>query len=215
MLLKKWISEDDLVQAMGERKAIRKFDSTKTIAPETMQALMECFRLTPSSCGLQPWKLVLVTNKKIMEKMNEGSKGKMTPIESANAVIVLCKMTEMPKSYIVDYSRDLAERWQMPSIEESFIKFALYKTNVERASWLEDQVYIALGSIITACALLGVDCLPMEDGDKNLWDNLLGLNETGYTATVACLLGIRDETDKFSHLPKVRKSLDELVIRIE
>ena len=215
MKLKKWMSEEDLVQAMTDRAAVKKFDPTVLVPEKTINAILECVRLTASAGGLQPWKFVLVTNKDIMAKMQEVVKTKMTVLPNATAILVICKMRHMYKEYVYEYADILAERWQLPSIGDALYDLVFDKTEVERASWLEDQTYIALGQVMACCAVLGVDCLPMEEGDHKVWDALLGLKDTNYTSILAAVLGIRDETDRFSNLPKDRKPMDELLIRVK
>jgi nitroreductase len=215
MLLKRWISDEDLIQAMTDRAAIKKFDPTKVVPEKTIDALLECCRLTASSGGLQPWKFVLVTNKEIMAKMQEVVKTKMTILPDASHIIVICKMTDISKEYVYQYADILAARWNLPSIGDALCDLVYEKTFVERASWLEDQTYIVLGQIMACCAVLGIDCLPMEEGDHRVWDKLLGLTDSGYTSILAAVLGYRNEADYFSNLPKERKPMDELLIRVK
>lgn len=215
MKLKRWMSDEDLVQAMIDRAAVKKFDPTKVVPEKTINAILECARLTPSSGGLQQWKFVLVTNKEIMAKMQEVVKTKMTVLPNATALLVICKMTDISKEYVYEYSDILAARWQLPSIGDALYDLVFDKTQVERASWLEDQTYIVLGQVMACCAVLGVDCLPMEEGDHKVWDALLGLKDSGYTSILAAVLGYRDEEDHFSNLPKDRKPMDEILIRVK
>ena len=102
---------------------------------------------------------------------------------------------------------------QLPSYEETIRSYGYNKSEVERANWVEDQAYIVLGYVVACAAIMGVDALPMEEGDHKEWDKLLGLTDSGYTSILNIVLGYRLEDDYFSNLPKVRKSLEEYVVR--
>ncbi|WP_086930744.1 hypothetical protein [Agarilytica rhodophyticola] len=55
-----------------------------------------------------------------------------------------------------------------------------------------------------ASALLNVDACPMEGINPALFDQLLNLEGTDYSTTVALALGYRSESDPFSQFNKVR-----------
>ena len=78
------------------------------------------------------------------------------------------------------------------------------------------QAYIAFGLAIAAAAFEGVDCTPMEGFDPKALDKILGLKEKGLRSVVMLPLGYRDtENDWLVNLPKVRKSIENLVTVIE
>jgi nitroreductase len=77
--------------------------------------------------------------------------------------------------------------------------------------WAARQSYIALGELMTAAALLGVDACPMEGLAPKEYDQILALNGTGYATVVACALGYRAAGDKYASLTKVRYPTEELV----
>jgi nitroreductase len=79
------------------------------------------------------------------------------------------------------------------------------------SSWASDQVYIALGSFMTAAALLKVDTCPIEGFSPPDYDRLLGLVDSPYRSTVVCAAGYRDPADKYAELAKVRYPLDEVI----
>jgi nitroreductase len=76
------------------------------------------------------------------------------------------------------------------------------------------QCYIALGTLLTAAAALGVDACPMEGFDKAAYDRILGLTERGLASVVVCPLGYRAADDKYASTPKVRFPASELIIKI-
>jgi nitroreductase len=77
--------------------------------------------------------------------------------------------------------------------------------------WATRQTYIALGNLMTAAALLGVDACPMEGLVPAEYDKVLQLDGSGYATVVACALGYRAAADKYASLPKVRYTAQDLV----
>jgi nitroreductase len=81
-------------------------------------------------------------------------------------------------------------------------------------TWQTHQVYIALGTFMTAAALIGVDTCPMEGIDPAAIDEILGLKGTSFGTVVACAAGYRASDDKYAAMPKVRFKADDVVVRI-
>ena len=77
--------------------------------------------------------------------------------------------------------------------------------------WAARQCYIALGNLMTAAAVLGVDACPMEGLSPSEYDKVLQLHGSGYATVVACALGYRAAGDKYASLAKVRYDTTDLV----
>ena len=77
--------------------------------------------------------------------------------------------------------------------------------------WASNQVYIALGTFMTAAALLGVDTCPIEGFSPADYDRILGLEGSPYRSCVVCAAGYRDASDKYAGLAKVRYAADALI----
>jgi len=77
--------------------------------------------------------------------------------------------------------------------------------------WAARQAYIALGGLMTAAAVLGVDACPMEGLVPAEYDKILKLEGSGYKTVVACALGYRAAGDKYASLAKIRYETAELV----
>jgi nitroreductase len=78
-------------------------------------------------------------------------------------------------------------------------------------AWAKNQVYIALGQLMTSAAVLSIDACPMEGIVPAEYDRILGLANSGFTTTVACAMGYRSSDDKYAELPKVRYSANEIL----
>jgi hypothetical protein len=76
------------------------------------------------------------------------------------------------------------------------------------------QAYLALGNLLTVCALEDIDSCPIEGFEPKKYDELLGLKEKGLQSIVVLAVGYRAEDDSFSGLEKVRRGVDEVVIQM-
>jgi nitroreductase len=81
----------------------------------------------------------------------------------------------------------------------------------ERANWMTNQVYIALGNILTVCAVEGIDSCPMEGFIPEQADEVLNLKKIGLTSVLLLPVGFRHPEDSYMTLPKVRRPLDSIV----
>jgi nitroreductase len=77
--------------------------------------------------------------------------------------------------------------------------------------WNTRQVYIALGQLMTAAAVLNIDSCPLEGISPSDYDQVLGLSGTGYKTVVACALGIRSSDDKYATAPKARYPREHVI----
>jgi nitroreductase len=81
----------------------------------------------------------------------------------------------------------------------------------ELINWAKNQVYIALGQLMATAAFLDIDACPMEGITPSEYDQILGLNGTGYHTTVVCPMGYRSADDKYATLPKVRYGKESII----
>lgn len=78
-------------------------------------------------------------------------------------------------------------------------------------NWASNQVYIALGTFMTAAALLGVDTCPIEGFSPPAYDRILGLETSRYRSAVVCAAGYRSAEDRYAGLAKVGCAATELI----
>jgi nitroreductase / dihydropteridine reductase len=205
---------DTYVQKLNWRYATQKFDTTKKIAPELLDTLMESMRLTPSSFGLQPWKFLVISNPAIREKLFAASQ--QPKIKEASHLIVLCARTNMDEAYIkhfitVNAQINHAAPERLAGFQDMLLKVLGRMTPEQQLQWNKRQVYIALGFLLAVCAQHDVDAGPMEGFNAEEFDKILQLQKENLTATVLCAVGYRDPSDPASKQEKVRFSADEVV----
>ena len=89
---------------------------------------------------------------------------------------------------------------------------ANYKNNPEAMqAWTSRQAYIALGFLLETAAILDLDSCPMEGFDSAAYNEVLGLNDSGFTATVVCAVGYRAADDTYGQLKKVRYAKEKVI----
>ena len=207
-----------LIAPLNWRYATKKFDSTKKLSRAQLDELLKATQLAPSSVGLQAYKIIVVEDKAIREKLREAANGQ-SQITDASQLIIFASETRLDDAYIANYIDYVSEKREIA--RENLTGFEqMIKGNVNRLSdeqriaWSNKQVYIALGVLLTAAAEMGIDACPMEGFNAAQFDELLGLKEKELTTVVLAAVGFRSEDDSYSKLAKVRKPEEELFIHI-
>ncbi len=132
-------------------------------------------------------------------------------------MVVLAARKSLDAEYVERFLQSVADTRGVPLASLSGYRNVILKSLEQPAEqhlhWNARQVYIALGQLMTAAAMVGVDSCPMEGLDMAAYDSLLGLNDSGYTCVVGCALGYRSDTDKYAAAPKVRFPAQDLIVR--
>ena len=130
---------------------------------------------------------------------------------------MICRISELNEEHIDRYIQKIASTRgvTLESLESySGMMKGFLKSPSDKMHWMEKQCYIALGTLLTAAAALGVDACPMEGFDAKAYDQILGLSEKGCHSVVVCPLGYRAEDDHYAKLAKVRFDAEDIVIKI-
>ena len=208
----------DIIKRLEWRYAVKKFDPDKSVPDKQLLKLKHAFNLTATSYGLQPIKMVVVHNKTIQEQLVPFSYHQQQ-VAQASHVLVLCIETKIDRGYIADYFNRVQKiRGTSDAILEPY-KVAMEQdfTQMESAeikAWATRQAYLALGNLLTICAVEKIDSCPMEGFSAEGYDSLLELDKMGLTSVLVLPVGYRAADDMFSGFKKVRRHLDESVIDI-
>jgi nitroreductase len=203
-----------IIDNLKWRYATKKFDNTKKIDNKSVELLKEAVNLTATSYGLQPYKVLIIQNPEIREKLKAAAWGQ-PQLTDASHLFLFCNFTEMGPDKVDNYL-ELRAKINNLNVADSadygnMMKGHMASLNEEQVkTWTSKQTYIALGTLMAAASELGIDSGPMEGFDKESFDNILGLKERGLTASVMCALGYRSEDDPFLAFKKVRKPLEEM-----
>lgn len=202
------------IEALNWRYATKKFDATKKISEIDLEEILTAIQLSASSYGLQLYKILVITDPEIRAKLQPASWGQ-SQIVDASHVFVFCARTDVTGEDIDSYLNLKAEIQGLdPQNLEGYGDF-MKKTLApmpadQKFIWTSKQVYLALGNLLNICAVKGIDTCPMEGFESAKYDEILGLNDTGYSSAVVATVGYRSEDDKAQNETKVRKSKEDL-----
>ncbi|MDA7803170.1 NAD(P)H-dependent oxidoreductase [Crocinitomix sp.] len=207
-----------LINALNNRYATKKFNPDKKVLPKDLDAILEAIRLTPTSYGLQLMKVVVVENKALRELLLGESFGQNQIVEASH-VLVLCREKNVDENHIQAYISNIAITREIPTenlegFKNMMVNSILGMSQTDQIEWMDKQVYIALGNLLTACALLGIDSCPMEGFKVDGYDKILELGKMNLTANLVIPIGYRSDTDKNAKIKKVRRSKDDFIIRL-
>lgn len=207
-----------LLEALKWRYATKKFDAERTLSDDKITVIKEAFNLTASSFGLQPVRLLVVQDQKIQDELVALSMNQQQ-VADASHVLVFCIEKNIDASYIEAYFKNVQETRKTPDEILAPFRDYLYshfesETSDNITSWATKQAYLAMGNLLTVCALEKIDACPMEGFDPVGYDTLFNLEEKGLSSVLVMPIGYRAEDDMFSEFKKVRKTLQDAIIEI-
>jgi nitroreductase/dihydropteridine reductase len=209
----------NIIKALKWRYAAKKFDSSRVIPNEIIEVIKESFNLTASSYGLQPVKLLIVSNKSILQELVPISSNQQQ-VGQASHLCVFCVDTNIDEAYIRTYFENIKSIRNTPdavlsSFRDSIISSFGSKSTDEIYNWGAKQAYLALGNMLTVCATQEIDACPMEGFDPVAYDMYFKLKEQGLRSALVMPIGYRAEDDMFADMKKVRKDLKDSIIEIK
>ena len=208
----------NIIEKLQWRYATKKFDSNLYINNEKLDILKEAFNLTATSYGLQPIKLVIVKNKELQSCLVEHSMNQ-EQVEQASHVLVFCIEANIDKDYIETYFKRVKTIRNTPEeILNPFKNFLLddFKGMSQKTieNWAINQAYLAMGNLLTVCAVEDIDACPMEGFNPKKYNELLQLEKKGLNSVLVMPIGYRAKDDMFADLKKVRKDVNESVYEL-
>ena len=206
-----------MIDNLKWRYAVKRMNGQK-VSSEKVEKILEAIQLAPTSLGLQPFTVVVVTDPELRAKMSPAIYNQ-PQINEGSQVLVFAAWTELSNENIQKYINHIASVRGIPvesldGMKNMIIGSVAGKTPEQILNWNSRQAYIALGFGLFAAANEQVDATPMEGFDADALDAVLGLKEKGLHSTVILTLGYRDaENDRLSSASKVRREKAELFMR--
>lgn len=215
------ITKEDVLGAFLFRHACKQFDVEKKIGNEDFNYILETGRLSPSSFGFEPWRFVVIQNPGLRAKLKEVTWGAQGTLPTASHYLaILCRKGDMrfDSAYIADFMRKvqkLPEEWVAKKAEvyRNFQQsdFKLLESPRALFDWACKQAYIALGNMMTAAAMIGIDSCPIEGFDMEKTESVLAgagvLDREKYGLAVMAAFGYRINPQPV----KTRQDLDDVV----
>ena len=188
--------EKTFKEAMAFRHACKVFDETKKINDEDINYILEAGRTSPSSFGMEPWKFLVITNEELKAKLRPVCWNQVQVTSCSHLVIILAAIDDV-KSESTEVERKFRRR-EMPQ-EKLDMYLGLYANHLKDIlatdeniySWTSKQSYIALGNMMTAAAIKGIDSCPIEGFEKEKLEEILQLDTKKYQLSVVVPFGYR------------------------
>ncbi len=205
-----------VLEALQWRYATKMFDATRTIPADLWISLEQSLVLSPSSYGLQPWKFLVIEDPALRSELRPFSWNQSQITDASHLVVFLARRTidAADLDRLIEATSTIRDQ---PIEQLAFYRSMMQKDLVDGPrsalidQWSTNQLYIALGTFMTAAALLGVDTCPIEGFSPPDYDRLLGLDASPYRSAVVCAAGYRSTDDKYASLAKIRYSAAELI----
>ena len=202
-----------LIDSLNWRYATTKFDSSKSISDHDLEKLKDIVKLSPSSWGFQFYKIFVITDLVLKERLLPAAYNQNQIIDCSH-LFVFCSyrsvfeedIDQMIDQFHIlrsndkDYSKDSIENYSN-EVKKSVLGMNKHK----QSEWLKKQCYIALGQLMVGCADMRIDSCPMEGFKSNEFDEILDLDSQNLTSVVLLPVGYRSEEDKYQYKTKVRK----------
>ena len=213
------MSTMNLIDHMNWRYATKKMDPTKVVPTQKVDAIIEAVRMTPTSSGLQPFELIVVTNHPLRAKIAEAAGGQTQIVDGSHLLVFAAwdNYTEERIDEVVQLN--VEARGDLPLLRAYYDNLKdLYLQRDAQINYAHAarQAYIAVGVALVAAAEQQVDSTPMEGFDPDAVDAILGLRERGLRSVVLMPLGYRDSAgDWLLPMTKVRKPRASMVTYVE
>ncbi len=207
-----------IIENLKWRYAAKKMNGN-TVPQDKLDTILESIRLSPSSSGLQPFRVLVIENKELQEKIKPIAMGQ-SQITDASHLLVFASWDCYTEERIKEvFAATLQERGLPPETMDEYRKnlWGMYsQLPVEwHQSHAAKQAYIAMGIGMVAAAEEKVDATPMEGFDPVALDALLGLAEKGLKSQAILPLGYRDEAnDWLVNMKKYRTPANEFFIKL-
>lgn len=212
------LQNTNLLDSLHWRYATKKMNGRRVPA-EKLRYILEAARMAPSSSGLQPYRILVISNRELLEKLRPIANDQ-SQITDCSELLVWAIQDQYTYEGIGDvFGQTLAERG-LPATMMDDYKDRLWgmmkaMTPEAQQAHAAKQAYISLGLAIAAAAEQHVDATPMEGFDNAALDQALGLDKKGLKSAVILPLGYRDASnDWMVNFKKVRTPEEDFLIHL-
>jgi len=208
----------ELIKKLQWRYATKDFDTLKKVSDSDLEDIIEAFRLTPSSFGLEPWKLIIVENRELRQELQAHS-WNQSQITKASHLLVFARVKNIDDAYIDKYLENNSKitwvsredlvwyegmiKWYFSSLDEQW-----------KILWASEQVYLALWNVMNLLAQKEIDSCAIWGFNPVKYDEVLDLDKYGLASVVVLPIWYRSSEDKYASKPKVRFNKEEVVLKI-
>lgn len=209
----------NIIDALEWRYASKKFDKNRKLSEQQIDVLKKAFKLSATSYGLQPLKMLIVKSDETKEKLFPLSYFQ-EQVTTCSHILIICIDSAFGVEDVDAYfdlekntrgvSEDVVGKFRQ-QLKEIYSK----KDRKEIDASSIFQAYIALGTLMTVCAEQQIDSCPMEGFIPEKVDEVLSLPEKNLKSILMLPVGYRAEDDIMRNMKKVRKPLEEVIIELD
>ncbi len=207
------------IELLNKRYACKAMNGQK-IPQEKIDNILEAIRLAPTSSGLQPFEVFVITNDEVKSEIRKIAWNQSQVTECSHLLVFAAwdTYTEKRINYMFDLTNEIrgvkSEGWE--AYRKKLLGMLPQQESEKNFQHAAKQTYIAIMSAMAQAYIEGVDSVPMEGFNQNELDKILKLREKGLRSTLLLPLGYRDvDNDWLFTLKKVRKPMSELVTIME
>ena len=209
------LTGNEILDHLKWRYATKAFDPAKRISDEDWRTLEDSLQLAPSSYGLQPSHFIVVNSEETRRRLAEHAPFNEAKFQTASHILILTRLRKISSEYIERYLTNTSDTRNIPPEMLAPFRDVLNSrfgemSDESHLQWTARQTYIALGTFLTAAALLDIDTCAMEGIQPDKFDEVLGLTGGDYATVAAVAAGYRSAEDQTQFAPKVRLGRDEL-----
>ena len=207
----------DILSKLNTRYATKVFDPTKKVSEADMEKLLEAIRLSASSYGLQPYKILVVEDPQIRTELRKFA-WDQSQITDASALLIFAADVETNAKSVDEFVDLISQTRNIPKDALSgyadMMKGSIQGQTPEQIeTWVSKQAYIALGFGLVTAAILDLNACPMEGFSPADFDRILDINKLGLKSKVIMAVGYRSDEDHYAQLAKVRQKTEDLFIK--
>lgn len=208
-----------LKEKLNWRYATKAMDPSRAVPQAKVAAILEAANLAPTSSGLQPFEIIVVTNPEVKAKLSAAAYGQKQIADGSHVLVFAAWDNYTPERIDAVVNQTHSQRGtpleMLNAYYDGLKAQYLPRTAEVNYQHAARQAYIAFGVALTAAAFEEVDATPMEGFDPAQVDEILGLREKGLRAVTIMPLGYRaSEGDWLKGAAKVRKPMAELITEI-
>ncbi len=209
-----------LIEDLNWRHATKAYDPTKKVSQENIDKIVEAARLAPTSSGLQPFNVIVVSNQELKEKLVPGA---LNPdcMRDCSHILVFAAWDRYTAERIDEMFEYTAIERDLPkdrfkAYTDKLKEIYLDKSDDFNFAHTARQTYIALGLALAQAAELKIDSTPAEGFNNTVVDEVLGLNKSGLKSVSLMYLGYSDkERDWLAPMKKVRNPREKFAIELK
>lgn len=206
----------DLIDKLQWRYATKAMDPTQQVPQDKLDRILEAARLAPTSSGLQPYEIIVVTNQAVREQIRPIAWNQAQITDGSHLLVFAAwdNYTAERINMMFDLTNEIRgfknEGWE--NYRQMLLSMYPQRDAEVNFQHAARQAYIGMTAALLAAAYEGVDSTPMEGFDPAALDAILNLRERGLRSVAIVPLGYRlADKDWLVNLTKVRRAREQFV----